>query len=195
MNRILSLVGWLGIALVVAARRRSASACPAKDQYADYLAWRRAWSAVLIYIARPVARIRDALQRAVRRATARSPASACSIVLGILVAINYIGASRTSAGTSRRTRSSASRTRRGRCSRSSTRRWPITVFAQESDFPALSGSAEGIPVRVEESVDGVHRSRQEAGSRQAEPGAAVRHGGVRLQGPHRAHHDATPSRT
>ena len=55
--------------------------------------------------------------------------------------------------------------------------------------PALPRQAEGIRVRVEEGLDRVHRSGQEADARPAEPGPAVRHDRLQLQGPHRARHD------
>src|SRR5471030_1244442 len=89
VNRILSLVGWLGFALVlvsVAIR----FGYPAKDQYAVYAAW-AGLVAVLIYLLgqwREIAALFGGRQA--RYGTLAG--ASILVVLGILVAINYIGA-------------------------------------------------------------------------------------------------------
>src|SRR5256885_6015136 len=89
LNRILSLVGWLGTALVfVAVAIRFGF--PAKDQYAYYMAW-AGLVCVLLYTLgqwREVARI--FARRQARYGTLAGVS--VLVVLGILVAINYIGA-------------------------------------------------------------------------------------------------------
>jgi ABC-type uncharacterized transport system involved in gliding motility auxiliary subunit len=89
VNRILSLVGWLGTAMVfVAVAIRFGY--PAKEQWAFYLAW-AGLVCVLAYTLgqwREIARIFS--RRQARYGTLA--ASSVLIVLGILVAINYIGA-------------------------------------------------------------------------------------------------------
>ncbi len=79
LNRILSLIGWLGTALVfVAVAIRFGF--PAKEQYAYYLAW-AGLVCVLLYIARPVARNREGVLAApgALRHARRPPASwSCS---------------------------------------------------------------------------------------------------------------------
>src|SRR3954471_10343143 len=89
INRILSLVGWLGTAMVfVAVAIRLGY--PAKEQWAYYLAW-AGLVAVLVYTLgqwREIAKVFS--RRQARYGTLA--ASSVLIVLGILVAINYIGA-------------------------------------------------------------------------------------------------------
>src|SRR5438552_2001244 len=89
VNRILSLVGWLGTALVfVAVAIRFGF--PAKDQYAYYLAW-AGLVCVLAYTLgqwREIARIFG--RRQARYGTLAGVSTLA--VLGILIAINYIGA-------------------------------------------------------------------------------------------------------
>src|SRR5713226_4745813 len=89
LNRILSLVGWLGTALVfVAVAIRFGM--PAKDQYAYYLAW-AGLVLVLVYTLgqwREIAKVFG--RRQARYGTVAS--ASVLVVLGILIAINYIGA-------------------------------------------------------------------------------------------------------
>ena len=143
--------------------------CPAQDQYATYLAW-AGLVCMLLYIASQWREIVGYLQDAVRLATARSPRRACFIVLGILVAVNYIG-------------------------KRENKRWDLTASKQFSlsdqsrnyrlearcaaDGPGLragrrasSAIAIGsrIRVRLETGEDRVHRPRQEAGRRAAVQG-------------------------
>ena len=89
MNRILSLVGWLGTALVfVAVAIRFG--WPAKDQYAYYLAW----SGLVCVLAYTLGQWREIAKVFGRRQARYGTLAATSVlvVLGILVAINYIGA-------------------------------------------------------------------------------------------------------
>ena len=89
VNRILSLVGWLGTALVfVAVAIRFGY--PAKEQYAYYLAW-GGLVCVLLYT---MGQWREIAKVFARRQTRYGTLAATSVlvVLGILIAINYIGA-------------------------------------------------------------------------------------------------------
>ena len=89
VNRILSLVGWLGFALVlvsVAIR----FGYPAKDQYAYYAAW-AGLICVLAYTLGQWREIAGVFGRRQARYGALMGVSV-AVVLGILVAINYIGA-------------------------------------------------------------------------------------------------------
>jgi len=89
MNRILSLIGWLGTALVfVAVAIRFG--WPAKDQYAYYLAW----TGLVCVLAYTLGQWREIAKVFGRRQTRYGTLAATSVlvVLGILIAINYIGA-------------------------------------------------------------------------------------------------------
>ncbi len=88
-KRILSLVGWLGLALVGAALAIRFG-MPAKDQYAYYLAW-AGLVCVLLY---SISQWRDFAALFGRRQARYGTLAGVSVlvVLGILVAINYIGA-------------------------------------------------------------------------------------------------------
>jgi ABC-type uncharacterized transport system involved in gliding motility auxiliary subunit len=88
-NRILSLVGWLGTALVFIAAAIKFG-FPAKEQYAFYLAW-AGLVCVLAYTLgqwREIAKMFSGRQARYGTLTGTS----VLVVLGILVAINYIGA-------------------------------------------------------------------------------------------------------
>src|ERR1041384_5424714 len=89
MKRILDLIGWLGFALVLIAVAIRFG-FPAKEQYAFYLAW-GGLVAVLLYTLGQWREIAAAFQG---RQARYGPLAGVSIVvvLGILVAINYIGA-------------------------------------------------------------------------------------------------------
>src|SRR5947207_10421844 len=88
INRILSLVGWLGTALVfVAVAIRFGM--PAKDQYAYYFAW----GGLVCVLAYTLGQWREIGKTFSRRQTRYGTLAATSVlvVLGILIAINYIG--------------------------------------------------------------------------------------------------------
>src|SRR4051812_2366846 len=87
-NRIFSLVGWLGTALVVAALGIKIG-LPAKDQYVSYLAW-AGLACLVIYM---LSQWREIGQMFTRRQARYGTLMAVSVlvVLGILVAVNYIG--------------------------------------------------------------------------------------------------------
>src|SRR5436189_690481 len=88
VNRLLSLVGWLGTAMVfVAVAIRFGY--PAKEQWAFYLAW----AGLVCVLAYTLGQWRE-IARVFSRRQARYgtlAASSVLIVLGILIAINYIG--------------------------------------------------------------------------------------------------------
>src|SRR5437016_6600999 len=88
VNRILSLIGWLGTAMVfVAVAIRFG--LPAKDQYAYYLAW----AGLVCMLAYTISQWREIAAMFSRRQARYGTLTFVSIlaVLGILVAINYIG--------------------------------------------------------------------------------------------------------
>ena len=88
MNRILSLVGWLGTAMVfVAVAIRFGY--PAKEQWAYYLAW----GGLVCVLAYTLGQWREIAKVFSRRQARYGTLMGVSIVvvLGILVAINYIG--------------------------------------------------------------------------------------------------------
>ena len=88
VNRILSLVGWLGTAMVfIAVAIRFGF--PAKEQYAYYLAW----AGLVCVLAYTLGQWREIAKIFARRQARYGTLAATSVfvVLGILVAINYIG--------------------------------------------------------------------------------------------------------
>jgi ABC-type uncharacterized transport system involved in gliding motility auxiliary subunit len=89
LNRILSIVGWIGTALVFAAVAIRFG-YPAKEQWAYYMAW-AGLVCVLLYTLgqwREIAKVFS--RRQARYGTLA--ATSVVVVLGILIAINYIGA-------------------------------------------------------------------------------------------------------
>src|ERR1700674_3191891 len=88
LNRILSLVGWLGLLLVLAALGIRFG-MPAKEQYAYYLSW----AGLVCVLAYVLGQWRDIAAVFTRRQARYGTLAGVSIlvVLGILVAINYIG--------------------------------------------------------------------------------------------------------
>jgi ABC-type uncharacterized transport system involved in gliding motility auxiliary subunit len=88
VNRILSAVGWIGMALVVAAVGIRFG-LPAKEQYAYYLAW-GGLVCVLVYTLGQWREIAGAFSGRQARYGTLAGVSIL-VVLGILVAINYIG--------------------------------------------------------------------------------------------------------
>ena len=88
VNRILSLIGWLGTAMVfVAVAIRFGY--PAKEQWAYYLAW----GGLVCVLAYTLGQWREISKVFARRQTRYGTLAATSVlvVLGILIAINYIG--------------------------------------------------------------------------------------------------------
>src|SRR5712671_6986759 len=89
VNKILSLVGWVGTAMVfVAVAIRFG--LPAKEQYAYYLAW----SGLVCVLAYTLGQWREIAAMFSGRQARYGTLAGVSVlvVLGILVAINYIGA-------------------------------------------------------------------------------------------------------
>src|SRR3954471_23839428 len=88
LNRVLSLIGWLGTAMVsgaVAIR----FGYPAREQWAYYLAW----GGLVCVLAYTLGQWREIAKVFSRRQTRHGTLIGVSIlvVLGILAAINYIG--------------------------------------------------------------------------------------------------------
>ena len=88
VNRIFSVVGWLGMALVAAALVVRFG-FPAKDQYAYYLAW----GGLVCMLAYTISQWREIASVFSRRQARYGTLTSVSVVvvLGILIAINYIG--------------------------------------------------------------------------------------------------------
>ena len=88
VNRILSLIGWLGTALVFAAVAIRFG-LPAKEQYAFYLAW----AGLVCVLAYTLGQWREIGKAFAGRQARYGTLAATSVlvVLGILIAINYIG--------------------------------------------------------------------------------------------------------
>src|SRR6185369_4490657 len=88
VNRILSLVGWLGTAMVFAAVAIRFG-YPAKEQWAYYLAW----AGLVCVLAYTLSQWREVAKAFSRRQARYGTLMGVSIlvVLGILIAINYIG--------------------------------------------------------------------------------------------------------
>jgi len=89
LNRILSVVGWLGTGLVLVAVAIRFG-FPAKDQYAYYLAW----AGLVCVLAYTLGQWREIARVFGRRQARYGTLAGVSVlvVLGIRVAINYIGA-------------------------------------------------------------------------------------------------------
>ena len=88
VNRILSLVGWLGTALVLVSLAIRFG-YPAKEQYVPYLAW----AGLVCLLAYMLGQWRDIAKVFQRRQARYGALTGVSVltVLAILVAINYIG--------------------------------------------------------------------------------------------------------
>src|SRR5207247_10910057 len=88
VTRILSAVGWLGMALVLAALAIRFG-MPAKEQYAYYLAW----GGLVCVLAYTLGQWREIASMFSGRQARYGTLAGVSVlvVLGILVAINYIG--------------------------------------------------------------------------------------------------------
>src|SRR4029077_12139794 len=88
VTRILSAVGWLGMARVLAAVAIRFG-YPAKEQYAYYLAW----GGLVCVLAYTLGQWREIAKVFSRRQTRYGTlmATSVAVVLGILIAINYIG--------------------------------------------------------------------------------------------------------
>src|SRR5213592_5089958 len=89
LNRILSIVGWIGTGLVFAAVAIR-FLYPAKEQWAYYLAW----AGLVCVLAYTLGQWREIAKVFSRRQARYGTLAATSVlvVLGILIAINYIGA-------------------------------------------------------------------------------------------------------
>src|SRR5437667_11336058 len=88
LNRILSLIGWLGTALVMVAVAIRFG-FPAREQWAYYLAW----AGLVCVLAYSLSQWREVAKVFSRRQARYGTLAATSVLVvrGILVAINYIG--------------------------------------------------------------------------------------------------------
>jgi ABC-type uncharacterized transport system involved in gliding motility auxiliary subunit len=132
VNRILSAIGWIGMAMVVGAVGIRFG-WPAKEQYAYYLAW-GGLVCVLVYT---LGQWREIAQAFSGRQARYGTLTGVSIlvVLGILVAINYIGAKQNKRWdlTANKQFSLSDQTRNVLAKLDSPMQ--IRVFAQEPEFP------------------------------------------------------------
>jgi ABC-type uncharacterized transport system involved in gliding motility auxiliary subunit len=131
VNRILSLIGWLGTVLVMAAAAIS-FARPAWQPRASYLAW-AGLACVLAYL---IGQWREFGRMFARRQARYGALAAMSVlvVLGILIAVNYIGARQNKRWdfTSNRQFSLSDQSRKVLAQLDEPLR--VMVFAQEPDF-------------------------------------------------------------
>jgi hypothetical protein len=118
-NRIFNIVGWLGTAAVVAAVAIRFFR-PIWDQYAYYLAW----AGLVLILAYMLSQWREIAKMFSRRQARYGTLMTVSvlIVLGILVAINYIGRKQNKRWDFTANKQFSPRTRRGISRRNSTRR-------------------------------------------------------------------------
>ena len=133
LKRILGLLGWLGVALVFAAvaiRFAQAGVAAVLQRR-----WRSAGLVcTLLYILSQWREIGAGRSRDGRRATARSRPPASLVVLGILVAINYLGDAAEQALGPDATSSSRCRTRRKKVLQDLKEPVQIRVFARSDEF-------------------------------------------------------------
>ena len=132
VNRILSIVGWIGTAMVFVALAIR-FLYPAKEQWAYYLAW-AGLVCVLLYTLgqwREIAKVFS--RRQARYGTLA--ATSVLVVLGILVAINYIGAKQNKRWdlTANKQFSLADQTRNVLAKLDAPLQ--VLVFAKDEDFP------------------------------------------------------------
>jgi len=132
VNRILSAIGWLGMALVIVAVGIRFG-LPSREQYAFYLAW-AGLVAVLIYTLGQWREIASAFSGRQARYGTLAGVSIL-VVLGILIAINYIGSKQNKRWdlTANKQFSLSDQSRNVLVKLDSPLR--IRVFAQEPDFP------------------------------------------------------------
>jgi len=132
MTRILGVVGWVGAALVFAGAAIRFG-YPAKEQFVPYLVW-TGLALVLVYMA---GQWRDVAQLFRRRQARYGTLATVSVavVLGILIAVNYIGARQNKRWdlTANKSFSLSDQTRNVLTKLYSP--LDVMVFAQEPDFP------------------------------------------------------------
>jgi ABC-type uncharacterized transport system involved in gliding motility auxiliary subunit len=131
-NRILSFVGWLGAALVFAGAAIRFG-YPAKEQYVPYLVW-SGLASLLVYMAGQWREIAHAFRSRQARYGTLATVSVL-VVLGILVAVNYIGARENKRWdlTANKAFSLSDQTRNVLNKLDAPLQ--ITAFAQDTDFP------------------------------------------------------------
>ena len=132
VNRILSYVGWLGTGMVLIAVAIRFG-FPAREQYAYYLAW----GGLVCVLAYTLGQWREIAKLFARRQARYGTLAATSVlvVLGILVAINYIGARQNKRWdlTSNKQFSLSDQSRNVLAKLDSPMQ--VMVFAQEPEFP------------------------------------------------------------
>jgi ABC-type uncharacterized transport system involved in gliding motility auxiliary subunit len=132
MNRIISLVGWLGAALVFAGAAIRFG-YPAREQYVPYLVW-TGLAAVVVYMAGQWREIAHVFRGRQARYGTLATVSVV-VVLGILIAVNYIGARENKRWdlTANKSFSLSDQTRNVVAKLDAPLQ--ITAFAPETDFP------------------------------------------------------------
>src|ERR1700730_15484822 len=132
VNRVLSLVGWLGMLLVILSLGIRFG-LPAKEQYAYYLAW-AGLVAVLVYTLGQWREIAKVFSRRQARYGTLAATSGL-IVLGILVAINYIGARQNKRWDLTANKQSSLADQSRNVLQKLDAPLQVMVFAQEQEFP------------------------------------------------------------
>ncbi len=183
MKRIIDLVSWVAMALVLVAVALRFQTL--KPEWVDY-GTPVAISALVLLLVWFVS-LGFSGKRAARYGTLT--AVSVLVVLGILVAINYIGARQNKRWdlTANQQFSLSDQTRN--VLRKLDSPLQIMVFDKEDGFQRFKDKLREYQVQLEAGLDRIRRSRQEADPRLAEPGPAVRDDPLQVQGPQRAHHD------
>jgi hypothetical protein len=184
VNRILSAIGWIGMALVVAAVGIRFG-LPAREQYAYYLAW-GGLVCVLIYTLGQWREIAGAFSGRQARYGTLAGVSIL-VVLGILVAINYIGSKQNKRWdlTTNKQFSLSDQSRNVLAKLDSPMQ--IRVFAQEPEFQRYRDKLKEYEYASKKvSTEYIDPDKKPTVARQAASRPTAR--SFRLQGPHRAHH-------
>ena len=185
MNKAINLLGWVGTAaVVIALGLRFQTFKPEWIQYSWYAAM-AGLVLVLLYMA---SQWREVPQTFSHRQTRLGTIAATSVVLvlGILVALNYLASRRNHRWdlTAGKQFSVADQTRN--ILQKLDAPVKVLVFDKASNFDTFRDRLDEYRVPVEpEAHRGVHRSREGPGPGQPAQGAVVRHGRLHLQGPDR----------
>ena len=183
LNRIASVIGWIGTVLVfgsVAVRLFR----PEWNQYAYYGAW-AGLACVLLYMASQWRDVADSFSRRQTR-LGTIAGTTVIVVLALLIAVNYLASRRNKRWdlTANQQFSLSDQTRQ--ILQKLDAPIKVRVFDQPAQFDRFRDRLnEYAYVSRQVSVDYIDMDKQ-TGRGDQEPGAGLRHGGLRLQGPHRA---------
>jgi ABC-type uncharacterized transport system involved in gliding motility auxiliary subunit len=148
IKRILNVVGWIGVALVFAAV--AVTRVPALNKYEDY-AKPLAIAGLICVLAYMASQWREIAQMFARRQARYGTLAATSVlvVLGILIAINYIGSRQNKRWDLTANKQFSLSDQSKNVVTKLDAPLQVLVFDQEPGIRALSGQAEGIPVPLE----------------------------------------------